>query len=404
MIAIDTIIVAMSSLMNNRLRSFLSMLGIIIGVAAVIAVISVGNGAEKQVLTRLESVGTNLIAVTPGISRGSASNQSRELGDVFTYEMAKHILSFCPSIENAVPYIDGQVLSVYGNVNMQTRVRATTKEFLTIANLKVSDGRMFSNIETEEEQFVVVLGARIATDLFGTLNPIGQRLRISRGSRTFDLTVIGVLEEKGQSILANYDSQIFVPITTWMNRIQRTRFVNGFVAQARSSEEASIAVAEIEYLLYQKLEDLDKFDVFSQTEMLEMASEFANIFKVLLGGIASIALLVGGIGIMNITLVSVTERTREIGIRKALGAKKHIILLQFLIEACVTSGFGGVIGLGTGIAGSAVIAKIGGWPLVVTPSSVVIGIVFSTLIGLFFGIYPASKAASLDPVQALSYE
>lgn len=404
MLIFNIIKVAFKSLTSNRLRTFLSMLGIIIGVAAVIAVIAISSGAEQQILDRLNNLGTNLVTITPGISTGSAGRISKETDDLFTYELADNILALCPALERIAPYIDGNGLAIYQNVNVQGRVRATTVDFFQMVDLEIDQGRLFSTIDLDENRMVAVLGSEIANDLFAGENPIGKEIKITRGKDKYSLFVIGVLKEKGQVMFSNYDNQIFVPITTWMNRLQKTNYVNGFSAQARSNELAAAAVEQIEYLFYQKYQDLDKVNVFSQSEMLDMATDYTQTFKILLSGIASIALLVGGIGIMNITLVSVTERTREIGIRKALGAKKRVILLQFLIESCTISLWGGLIGLGIGVLAALLISNVGGWPFHITTSSVLISMTFSIIIGLFFGIYPASRAASLDPVDALSYE
>lgn len=405
MIVFDTIREAFKSLASNRLRSFLSMLGIIIGVAAVIAVIAISSGAEKQVLDRLNNLGTNLITITPRVTRGSGGRVSQEAGNIFTYEMSAQLTQLCPNVGNAAPFIEGSGLAVYNATNVQARVRATTTDFFPMVDLELERGRTFSEEHLAESQLVAIVGAQFAKDLFGEgVNPVGQQFKMSRNNINFTLTVIGLLKEKGQVMFSNYDSQVFIPVTTWMNRLQRTKYVNGFTAQARSSAEAALAVQQIEYFLYQKFGDLDKFSVQSQTEMLSMASDYTRTFKILLGGIASIALLVGGIGIMNITLVSVTERTREIGIRKALGAKRRMVLLQFLIEACTISLSGGLMGLLLGVVCALAISRFGGWPFQVTAGSATIALGFSTLIGLFFGIYPASRAASLDPVEALSYE
>lgn len=404
MIFFDTIREAFKCLMSNRLRSFLSMLGIIIGVAAVVSVVSISNGAEKQVLDRLENLGTNLITITPGVSRGNGGRVSQELADLFTYDLTDQIRQFCPSVLNITPYIDGNGLALYESTNVQSRVRATTPEFFSMVDLKIERGRLFTETDIQENTLTVVMGSQAAQDLFGNTNPVGQEFKFIKGNQNFTVLVIGVLASKGQVMFSNYDSQIFFPITTWMNRVQKTKFVNGFAAQARSKELAATAVDEIEYLLYQKYQDLTKFNVMSQTEMLSVASDYSRTFKILLGGIASIALLVGGIGIMNITLVSVTERTREIGIRKALGAKPRLILLQFLVEACAVSVSGGILGLIVGVFAAMLISKFGGWPFLITPVSALLAMGFSALIGIFFGIYPASRASRLDPVNALSYE
>ncbi len=404
MLIIDIIRVALKSLAGNRLRSFLSMLGIIIGVAAVIAVVAISSGAEQQILDSLNNLGTNMITISHGMTRGTGGRISQSTTDLFTYEMADQIKALCPDLNNIAPYVDGSGLLVYNDTNVQGRVRATTPEFFEMVDLDLAQGRMFSEADLEESRLVVILGSEVATDLFGETNPIGQEIKITRGNYKFSLNVIGVFESKGQVMFTNYDSQVFLPVTTWMNRLQSIKYVNGFSAQARSNEVAEIAVAQVEYFFYQRYKDLDKVNVTSQTEMLSMASDFANTFKILLGGIASIALLVGGIGIMNITLVSVTERTREIGIRKALGAKRRVILFQFLIESCTVSLFGGLLGLGFGTVVAMLVSHLGGWPFQVTAFSVAIAMGFSMMIGLFFGIYPASRAARLDPVDALSYE
>lgn len=404
MIFLDTIREAFKCLASNRLRSFLSMLGIIIGVAAVVAVVSISNGAQKQVIGRLENLGTNLITISPGVTRGQGGRVSSELAELFTYDLADQIKQFCPSVADVTPYIDGNGLAINDSVNVQSRIRATTPKFFPMVNLEIDKGRMFTDDDVSSSRLVAVLGAQVAKDLFNGENPVGREFKLSRNKANYTFLVVGVLKGKGQVMFTNYDSQIFLPITAWMNRVQKTKFVNGFAAQAASKEKAAKAAEEIEYLLYQKFQSLDKFNVMSQTEMLSMASDYSKTFTILLGGIASIALLVGGIGIMNITLVSVTERTREIGIRKALGAKRKLIMFQFLVESCAVSLSGGIIGMFLGILCAMLISKFGGWPFVITPLSVLVAVGFSTLIGLFFGMYPASRAAGLDPVNALSYE
>ncbi len=404
MLIFDIIMMSLKSLRDNGLRSVLSMLGIIIGVAAVVAVVSVGSGAEKQIMDQINQLGTNMITITPSQPRGSSGRVSQELTDVFTYEMTQQILTYCPDVDKASPFIDNMVLAVRGSLNVRSRSRATTASSFDMLNLEIGMGRTFSDEDIEESRLVAIIGSDVAKDLFEYEDPIGQDIKLAIGNHRVNVTVIGVLEEKGELFFNNFDTYVFLPITTWMNRIQTTRYVNGFLAQAATNQDVAPAVAQLENLFFQRLKNKDRFRVSSQEEMLNMATTFAKTFTILLGGIASIALLVGGIGIMNITLVSVTERTREIGIRKALGAKKRVILLQFLIESCTISLFGGIIGLGFGTLGAFLLAQIGGWPFIVTMTSAIIALVFSTLIGLFFGLYPANKAARLDPVNALNYE
>ena len=396
--------VAFKSLTSNRLRTFLSMLGIIIGVAAVIAVIAISSGAEQQILDRLNNLGTNLVTITPGVSTGSAGKISQQKDDLFTYELADDILALCPALERIAPYIDGSGLAIYQNVNVQGRIRATTIDFFQMVDLEIDQGRLFSTIDLDENRMVVVLGSEIANDLFAGENPIGKEIKITRGKDKYSLSVIGVLKEKGQVMFSNYDNQIFLPLTTWMNRLQKSNYVNGYSAQARSNEQASAAVEQIEYLFYQKYQDLDKVNVFSQSEMLDMATDYTQTFKILLSGIASIALLVGGIGIMNIMLASVLERIKEIGTRKALGATKKNIEVQFIAESTIISITGGIIGIILGFVLSALVSRFAGILTIVSPGSIIIAFTISVGVGIIFGYMPAKKAAQQDPVISLRSE
>ncbi len=407
---LETLRVSIQSLGANKMRSFLSMLGIIIGVAAVVTTVSIGSGAQESITSQISALGSNLINITLGFTRGRAGRVSREAREIFTLEMGEQLEEACPSLKAVIPTIRNGGRLVYKNTNVQASLIGADNSYMSIFNYKLAAGRFISEEDLEGSRLVIVLGSQLVNDLFEgedpleEENPLGKKIKVTVGSRWFMLTVIGIMEEKGQVMFSNYDNQAYVPITTAMNRFTTRDFVDGYSAEAISAEAAEDAVAQIEFFLTRKIGDPDKFNVFSQQEILDTVSQAMSTFSILLGGIASIALLVGGIGIMNIMLVSVTERTREIGIRKALGAKNKDILGQFMIEAFTLSTSGGIVGLLLGWGGAAMVARIGGWPLVVSPISVILAFAFSSGVGLTFGIYPAMKAARLDPVEALRYE
>ncbi len=395
---------AFESLTASKMRSFLSMLGIIIGVAAVIAIVSVGSGAQSQVTSQISALGSNIITIGPGITRGQSGRISFTATDVFTMELAEQILRNCPSIVRITPNVQTSGLLITGETNYQTTVAGVTPAYQEIAGYYPARGQ-FINAEHEANAAnVMVLGAKLAEELFPGQDPVGQRVKFFVRNRKLLFVVIGVMEAKGTGAIGNLDNQALIPASVLLKKINNRKYVSGYTAQARSSEVAKAAVAEVEYFLTRYLQDSNKFNINSQEQILETISEVTATLSLMLGGIAGISLLVGGIGIMNIMLVSVTERTREIGIRKALGAKRKHIMAQFLIESLTMSGLGGLLGILFGWLGALAVAKIGGWPLVVTHTSVLIAFSFSLLVGLFFGLYPARKAAKLDPVIALSYE
>jgi len=402
----EIIKLAIDSLRVNKLRTFLSMLGIIIGVGAVIAIVSIGSGAREQITARISDLGSNVINILPGTSKGWGGRVSKSSADIFTLKLADYIAEVSPSVKRVIPISQGSALLIKGNFNIQATIIGTNAGYAEINNYNLSQGQFLNDDDLEDARNVVVLGSQLAQDLFGNINPLGEKVKLHYQKRDYLFTVVGVMEEKGVGFTGNLNKQAYIPITTFMKKLSNSRFVSYYMAQANSSEEASTAVGEIEYFLtkYLKDEKKEKFNLLSQDQILDTVSSVTASLSLMLGGIAAISLLVGGIGIMNIMLVSVTERTKEIGIRKALGAKNKNIMSQFIIEALSLSGIGGLIGIFFGWLGAYAIAQVGKWPLVITPISVLLAFGFALIIGLFFGLYPAMKAAKMNPVEALRYE
>ncbi len=402
----EIIKLAMNSLRANKLRTFLSMLGIIIGVGAVIAIVSIGSGAREQITSQISDLGSNVINILPGTSRGWGGRVSTSSTDIFTLELADYIEKVSPSVKRVVPISQGSGLLIRGNFNIQTTIIGTDTGYQEVNNYNLALGQFINEGDLDASRNIIVLGSGLAEELFGNNNPLGEKIKLFYQRRDYLFMVIGVMEEKGAGLTGNLNDQAYIPITTFMKKLSNSRFVSYYMAQAKSGDEASAAVGEIEYFLIKYLEDeeQEKFNLFSQDQILDTISSVTAALSLMLGGIAAISLLVGGIGIMNIMLVSVTERTREIGIRKALGAKNKNIMSQFLIEALSLSGMGGLIGIAFGWLGAYAIAQAGKWPLVVSPISILLVFSFALIIGLFFGLYPAMKAAKMDPVDALRYE
>ena len=402
----ETLKIAINSLKSNKLRTLLSMLGIIIGVGAVIAIVSIGSGAREQITSSISNLGSNLINIFPGTSRGWGGRISASSGDVFTLKLADDIKKVCPSVKKVVSVAQGSGLLIAGDVNVQANIVGTNADYQEINNYKVSQGQFINSDDLESNLNVIVLGSQLAKDLFNSEIPLGKKIKLNYKNQNYLFIVIGIMEEKGGGLTGDLDDQSYIPITTYMKKLSNSRYVSSYLAQANSSQEASSAVGEIEYFLIKSLNDQDKekFRLLSMDQILDTVNSVTASLSLMLGGIAAISLLVGGIGIMNIMLVSVTERTREIGIRKALGAKRRNIMNQFLIEALSLSGLGGMIGIFLGWLGAYFIAQLGKWSLVITLSSVLLAFGFAVAIGLFFGLYPAMKAAKMDPVEALSYE
>ena len=401
----ESVLIAFEGLKANKLRSILTMLGIIIGVGAVIAMVSLGMGVRDKVQTSIASLGSNLLIVSPGATSSSgvrlAAGSNTSLTNKDWLAIAKEV----PGVSLAAPSVNRQYQVVYGNKNWYTSVQGTTPEYLDVRNFDMQSGMFFSSKDVDTRMRVVVLGNTTADNLFGDINPLGQTIRINKAP----FRVIGVLEPKGQSAGGmDQDDLAIIPLTTAQERLMGMTYLNSISVQAESEEAIDQVQADITSLLRNRHRlgpgTPDNFTVRNLSAVMATAAETTQTITLLLGNIAAISLLVGGIGIMNIMLVSVTERTREIGIRKALGATYYNILLQFLIEAVVIGVTGGLIGVALGIGASLTISAVLGWNTVVSVFSVLIAFGFSVVVGLFFGLYPARKAALLDPIEALRYE
>lgn len=401
----ESVKIALDALISNKLRSILTMLGIIIGVGAVIAMVSIGMGVREKISNSIASLGSNLIIVTPGAASSSGVRQAAGTNITLTLKDAQAIAREVEGIGAVAPSVSKQYQMVAGNMNWTTSVQGTTPEFLDVRNFSVQAGSFITDDDVESRNRVAVVGATVAANLFENGNAIGQSIRINNAP----FTIIGVLESKGQSAGGqDQDDTVIIPITTAQERMMGITYVQTISVQAANSEVVDQVQAGITSLLRARHglggDKADDFTVRNLASVMATAQETTATITMLLGSIAAISLLVGGIGIMNIMLVSVTERTREIGIRKALGARYANILMQFLIEAVVIGVIGGAIGIALGIAGSYAISSVAGWNTVITAAPILLSFGFSVGIGLFFGLYPARKAALLNPIDALRYE
>lgn len=401
---LESLNIAFASIFSNRLRSFLTMLGVVIGVASIVSLISVGQGAGESVTSSIRGLGSNLLFIMPGqeLTRGGPPVG---MGSVQTlvYDDSKAITDRVPNIRALSPEVAKMYPVVFEGKSTSTSIIGTNPEYETVRNVKLDSGRFITSEDITGMRKVAILGSTVVENLGGG-DFIGKRILINR----IPFTVSGVMAEKGQAGFMNQDDQIIIPITTAIYRLSGSTNLRSINIAVDSEENMSDVQANVERLLRQrhrlpKAEPND-FIIRNQTDILGTLSSIMGIFTVLLGGIASISLLVGGIGIMNIMLVSVTERTREIGIRKALGAKNRDILSQFLIESVVLSGFGGAVGLAFGAAGSKLISNFGGFATSYSPVTLLLAFSFSLIVGVFFGVLPANKAARLDPIEALRYE
>jgi len=400
--------IALRALLVNKMRSALTMLGIIIGVGAVIAMIAVGEGAKKRIAEQIASMGSNLLIVLSGSSTSGGIRFGMGTVPTLTADDAKAIGTEIPAVKYVSPNLTGIAQVVYGNQNWSTVVNGTTPEVLDIRDWPLASGRPFTQQDVDGATKVCLLGKTVVDNLFGGIDPIGQIVRIKK----VPFTVMGVLASKGQSTWGqDQDDTIFVPLTTAQKRLFGMQFpgmVRAIAVQAKEPEMMKEAEDQITELLRQRHHiqpnQENDFSVRNLTEVMSSAEQSARVMSLLLGAIASISLIVGGIGIMNIMLVSVTERTREIGIRIAVGAKGRDILLQFLIESLVLSLVGGTLGIGIGIAGTLILAAFTQWPVLYSIKAILLAFFFAGSVGVFFGFYPARKASLLNPIEALHYE
>jgi putative ABC transport system permease protein len=402
--------IALTALRANRLRSALTMLGIVIGVAAVIAMVAVGSGATERIQQQIEAIGSNLILVTPG----SITSNGVRLGSGATVTLseddARAIASECPAVAAVAPTVRGGAQVTYGNNNWATSIVGTTPDYLTIRDQTVVRGNPFSADDGSSGTKVALLGGTVSQNLFGSADPTGQTIRI----KNVPFTVDGVLSAKGQSPTGqDQDDVILIPISTAKRQVVGASQANAgsigaIVVQAVDAHSMDEAQSEIEALVRQRHRiqpgQDDDFTVRNLSDVFSAQESSARVMSILLGAIASVSLVVGGIGIMNIMLVSVTERTREIGLRIAIGARTRDLLAQFLVEAVTLSILGGIAGILVGLTASALISHFAGWNTLVSPTAMALAFVFSALVGVFFGYYPARKAALLDPIEALRYE
>ena len=404
----STFQIALRALWVNKMRSFLTMLGIIIGVSAVITMLAVGTGASQKIAEQIASVGSNLIIVIPGSITQGGLRMGGGSTSTLTKDDAEAIEKECSAVSAVAPILNTSAQVIYGNQNWSTGVYGTSPGILEVKDCALVAGRNFVDQEIRSAAKVCLLGQTVVDNLFGGIDPVGQIIRIKK----VPFTVIGILETKGQSIIGqDQDDVIYIPLTTAQKKIVGRSIpgmVRSIMVKARSAEDLSLAEKQVTELLRQRHRTggnkEDDFTVRNLTQMMQMAEQAAKVMTILLGAIASISLLIGGIGIMNIMLVSVTERTREIGIRMAIGAKTWDIRIQFIIEALTLSMIGGIFGITLGVTGSAILSAVAGWPTVVSPLSIIMAFGFSGLVGIFFGFYPAYKASLLNPIDALRYE
>jgi putative ABC transport system permease protein len=408
---IQSIRLALQGLTANKLRSGLTMLGIIIGVAAVIALVAVGQGAQASVTQRFQSLGSNLLVVSPGAAFYGRASQGAASAQSLTNEDAQAIAQLATLVETIAPeYSVRGAQMVYGNKNTQTNALGITSEYLTVRNWQVARGRFIDQQDVESLAKVCALGTTVVEDLFGGnyVDPVGKTIKINRQN----YQVVGVMASKGQAGFTNEDDQVFIPLSTAQVKFggAGNTSLGAINVQVTSAEMMDFAQVELRAILRARHglspSQADDFNIRSQVQIMEMVQQTTGTFTILLGSIAAISLIVGGIGIMNIMLVSVTERTREIGIRRAVGAKRRDILTQFLVEAVVLSSMGGVVGVLVGWGGAQLLSRLASELLstLVSPGSVVMALSVSVAIGLFFGIYPANRAARLNPIEALRHE
>ncbi len=386
---IQSVKMAMRSIKGNKLRAFLTMLGIIIGVASVIVLVSIGQGSSQAVANQINSLGTNLLTVN---MMGSDTMKFTE------EDVAK--LQKIDEIKEMSPVVSGRVTVKNGTVSTQVSLTGTNSSYQQVRDMKVNEGRFLSDMDVEYRQKVIVLGANTAQNLFGVENPIGKDVQVNGGS----FKIVGVLASKGGSMGQSGDDVIIMPLSTAQRIVKNTNIQTLYV-QVKSEEQLNTVMAQVQNKLAVMFPNKqDNYSVFNQKDLVDTMSSVTGTMTMMLGGIACISLLVGGIGIMNIMLVSVSERTKEIGIRKAIGAKRRDVLQQFLIEAVVLSSFGGLIGMGIGLLVAKILSMATGMTIAYSLPVTLLAFLFSLLVGVGFGVFPANKASKLHPIQALRYE
>lgn len=399
----ESVRTSISSLISNKLRSFLTMLGIIIGVAAVVSMISIGIGVRSSIVDQIGSLGSNLLTIVGGTirQRPGAPIMMRGMSNILKIEHFRDLqAASIPNIQSIIAESTQRQAVIYGKNNTFVSIVGTTPNYPTVRNYNLSLGRFFSDYDYKNSNNVAVIGDTVATDLFEAAEKaIGKKLRVGRVS----FEVVGVMEKKtmGGQDLGN---QVFVPLTTLQKRLTGSRYIQSITVQVQYAEEMDTVSQALERFFTRKLGDIEKFSIMNQQDILDTINQVTGTITLFLGAITGISLLVGGIGIMNIMLVSVTERTREIGLRKAIGARPSDILFQFIVESSVLSTVGGALGIIFGIIGARVIGNFTQLQSTVSISSIIIAFGVSLAVGLFFGILPARRASKLDPIMALRYE
>jgi putative ABC transport system permease protein len=397
--------VASQSIVKNKMRTLLTMLGIIIGVGAVIVMVAVGMGARSQIREQINNLGTNMLVVSPGFSMAGGVNQGAGSFNRLTLADAEKIEREASLINAVSPVITTRVQAIANGNNWRAMINGVSTGYQVIRDWEAESGAWFSDVDVRTNRKVALLGKTVADALYPDMDPVGQRIQL----RGVPFDVVGVLTVKGQTANgSDQDDTVLIPYTTANTRLAGRNFIPQILVSTSSPADIPAATIEIRDILREShglgFADEDDFTVRNQNELAEAAEGTTEVMTLLLAAIASISLLVGGIGIMNIMLVSVTERTREIGIRMAIGARGKDVLTQFLVESIVMSLMGGVVGLGVGVGGAAILGSVTGWNTEISVFTVIVAVGFSAAVGVFFGFYPARKAAALNPIDALRYE